>query len=68
MYWTDDNANRIYRANLDGTNSTIIISTDLSCPGKLLRYWDTFSKAQINFSQNTSMIWLNGSEGITANY
>ena len=34
MYWTDDNRNRIYRANLDGTNSSILISTDLSSPGK----------------------------------
>ena len=33
MYWTDDNANRIYQANLDGSNSRVILSTDLSCPG-----------------------------------
>lgn len=32
MYWTDDSNNRIYSANLDGTNSTILISTGLNCP------------------------------------
>ena len=35
MYWTDDNSNRIYSANLDGSNSSILISTGLSGPGKL---------------------------------
>ena len=34
MYWTDDNANRIYQANLDGSNSSVILNTDLSCPGE----------------------------------
>ena len=34
MYWTDDTYNRIYRADLDGSNSRILLSTGLSCPGQ----------------------------------
>ena len=33
MFWTDDTYNRIWTAGLDGTNATVLISTDLSCPG-----------------------------------
>ena len=34
MYWTDDNSNRLYRANLDGSNAAAIVNSDLSCPGR----------------------------------
>ena len=33
MYWTDDSNNRIYKASLNGSNSVVLLSTDLSCPG-----------------------------------
>lgn len=33
MFWTDDNSNRIYSANLDGTD-TIPLITGVQCPGK----------------------------------
>ena len=34
MYWTDDANNRIYKANLDGSNAIVLLSTGLSCPGE----------------------------------
>ncbi len=33
MFWTDDNNNRIWRAKLNGTQASIMISTRLNCPG-----------------------------------
>lgn len=39
MFWTDDTYNRIWMANLNGSNATILIGSDLSCPG-----WDSLSK------------------------
>ena len=33
MFWTDDTYNRIWMANLNGTNATLLINSDLSCPG-----------------------------------
>ena len=33
MFWTDDRNNRIWRAKLNGTGASIMISTRLSCPG-----------------------------------
>ena len=33
MYWTDDRYNRIWMANLNGSDATTVITTDLSCPG-----------------------------------
>ena len=33
MFWTDDTYNRIWRAKLNGTQASIMISTRLSCPG-----------------------------------
>ena len=33
MYWTDDRYNRIWMANLNGSDATTVITSDLSCPG-----------------------------------
>ena len=33
MYWTDDANNRIYKANLNGSNSMVLLSGGLSGPG-----------------------------------
>ena len=33
MFWTDDTNNRIWRAKLNGTGASIMISTRLNCPG-----------------------------------
>lgn len=35
MFWTDDTNNRIWRAKLNGTQASIMISTRLSCPGRI---------------------------------
>ena len=35
IFWTDDSYNRIWMASLDGSNATILISSALSCPGKV---------------------------------
>ena len=35
MFWTDDNNNRIWRAKLNGTQASIMISTRLNCPGRI---------------------------------
>ena len=34
VFWTDDCYNRIWMANLDGSNATVLISSALSCPGE----------------------------------
>ena len=34
IFWTDDSYNRIWMANLDGSNATVLISSSLSCPGE----------------------------------
>ena len=33
MFWTDDVYNRIWMANLNGSNATILISSGITCPG-----------------------------------
>lgn len=33
MFWTDVNSDRIYRAQINGSNSMIIVNTGLSCTG-----------------------------------
>ena len=38
MFWTDLYGDDIRRANLDGSNMTVLISTGLSAPGRL---WGT---------------------------
>ena len=42
MLWTDDTYNRIWKAKLDGTRATVIISTRLSCPGLVKTMFNQF--------------------------
>lgn len=47
MYWTDDTYNRIYKSNLDGSSATVILSTDLMCPGILALVDNTITSSVI---------------------
>ena len=42
MFWTDDTYNRIWMANLNGTNATLLLNSDLSCPGRADKNLPTF--------------------------
>jgi hypothetical protein len=39
MFWSDDNSNTIYRARLDGSQSTLLINSGISCPLGLAWDW-----------------------------
>ena len=58
MYWTDDNSNRIWMANLNGTRATIMISTRLSCPG-----WNIYVRSRrgihlLNYSSQMVLLGI----------
>ena len=36
IFWTDVNSDRIYRAQINGSNPMIIVNTGLSCTGTYL--------------------------------
>lgn len=57
LYWTDDTNNRLYRANLDGSDSSVILSTDLSCPGGFLQC--SFTLILVFSSDGLAWDWIN---------
>ncbi len=39
MFWSDVGTKRIYRAKMDGTQMTTLVQTDITTPGKLIKYY-----------------------------